>query len=322
MIDQNFHGEAGSFRDAPFADALLALARRREDVVVVTADLAKWTDTRPFAEAMPDRFVQVGMAEQNLIGVTGGLAKAGWHPIAVSFGVFATRRAYDQIAMSLATGPTRATVVGFLPGIMSRFRGTHQAIDDVALMRALPGITVVDPCDATELEQALWAAADHDGVVYLRANRGRVPVVFDRDHRRFRIGETVQVRAGADAAIVSTGLGTYWSLQAAAVLAARGIETAILHVPTLKPSDDEAIGAFCAGYPHVTTVENHSVVGGLGSVVAGAIASRGLAVRLRTLGVQDRWGEYGTPDHVRDALGLDAESIAAAVAAPERETVG
>jgi transketolase len=310
-------GEEAAFRDAPFADALLDLARRREDVVVLTADLSKWTDTRQFAEAMPERFVQVGMAEQNLIGIAGGLAKAGLYPIAVGFGVFATRRAYDQIAMGLTTGPTRATVVGFLPGIMSRFRGTHQAIDDVALMRALPHMTVLDPCDATELAQALHAAADHDGPVYLRANRGRVPVVFDEQRHRFEIGPATVVRDGRDAAVVSTGLGTHWALQAAELLARRGVEAGILHVPTLKPPDAEAVAAFCAGFDRVTTVENHSVVGGLASVVATVIAERGIAARVRALGVQDEWGEYGTPGHVREALGLDAPSIADAIAPTE-----
>jgi transketolase len=313
MIDDNFRGEDGDFREAPFADALLEVARRRDDLVVLTADLSKWTDTKPFADAMPERFVQVGMAEQNLIGITGGLAKAGFYPVAVSFGVFATRRAYDQIAMSLATGPTNTTIVGFLPGIMSRFRGTHQAIDDVALMRALPGVTVIDPCDATELTQALHAGVEHGGVIYLRANRGRVPVVFDPSRYRFRVGATVPVRDGGDVGLVSTGLATYWALQAASVLERRGVAAAVLHVPTLKPSDSASIADFCDRYDRVTTVENHSVVGGLASVVASALAEHGLSTRLRALGVQDEWGEYGTPGHVRQALGLAAESIARTV---------
>ena len=145
---------------APFATALLTLGRARDDVVVLTADLAKWTDVMPFAEAFPDRFFNFGMAEQNLVGVGAGMARAGAFPVIVTYGVFATRRAYDQVAMGLCTGDVSALLVGFLPGISSQFKATHQAIDDVALMRALPGMTVLDPLDATELGGLTLAAAD------------------------------------------------------------------------------------------------------------------------------------------------------------------
>src|SRR5215218_8109256 len=149
--------------EAPFATALVELGRRRDDVVVLSADLSKYTDVLPFAETFP-----VGMAEANMMGIAGGLAKTGRLPIAVTYGVFATRRAYDQVAMALCTGPSRGIVVAFLPGITTPFKATHQAIDDLALMRALAGMTVIDPTDATELAAALDFAVAASGPVYIR----------------------------------------------------------------------------------------------------------------------------------------------------------
>jgi transketolase len=300
-------------RAAPFADALVALGHSRDDVVVLSADLSKYTDLIPFATAFPDRFVQVGMAEQNMMGIAGGLAKRGFLPIAVTYGVFASRRAYDQVAMALATGPSHAIVVGFLPGITTPFRATHQAIDDLAIMRALPGMTVIDPADATELNAALHAAAAYTGPVYLRGLRGQVAQLFPPDEFTFEIGRARVLRDGSDAGIISTGLATQWVLEATQDLAARGVSARLLHVPTLKPADRLAIATFCADFAMVTTVENHSVVGGLASVVAESLAAVGAAAKIRALGVPDRWAEAGSLDYIRRALCLDADSIAAIV---------
>lgn len=300
-------------RQAPFGEALVDLGARRPDVVVLSADLGKYTDVAPFADAYPERFIQVGMAEANMMGIAGGLAKTGFLPFAVTYGVFATRRAYDQVAMALATGPSRGVVVAFLPGITTPFRATHQAIDDIALMRALPGMTVIDPADATELAGAVDAAAAHDGPVYLRGLRGSVLQLFDPEKFRFRIGEPRVLVAGGEVGIVSTGLGTQWALEAAEHLEARGVRPSLLHVPTLKPVDGDAIAAFCAEFSAVTTVENHSVIGGLGAVLAGVLAERGLPTRLRALGVPDCWAPAGSLDYLRAQLGLDATAIANAV---------
>lgn len=302
-------------RQAPFGDALVALGARRPDVVVLSADLGKYTDVAPFAEAYPERFFQIGMAEANMMGVAGGLAKTGLLPFAVTYGVFATRRAYDQVAMALATGPSRAIVVAFLPGITTPFRATHQAIDDLALMRALPGMAVLDPADATELAAAVAAAAEYDGPVYMRGLRGTVAQAFEPEGFTFSIGRARVVREGGDVGIVSTGLATQWTLEAAALLADRGVEAAILHVPTLKPTDTDSIASFCARFGRVTTVENHSVVGALASVVAETIAAGGIGTRLAPLGVPDRWAPAGTLDYIRSELGLDAAGIAEAVIA-------
>ena len=291
---------------APFADALVEAGRRHDDVVVLSADLAKWTDVRPFAEAFGDRFVQVGMAEQNLVGVAGGLAKSGWKPIVVGFGVFVTRRAYDQIAMSLATGPNNVILVGFLPGVMSRFRATHQATEDLALMRAVPGMHVLDPADASELAQGLHTALDRGGLTYLRANRGAVPQLFP-DSAEALPPARVVTSAGGPVGVVSTGLATAWTVEATTHLDA---PVAHLHVASLKPFPDEVVADFCAARRCVVTVENHVTHAGLGSAVAMAIADRGLGTRLRRLGLDDDWQAYGTPDYVRGRAGLAPTDIA------------
>ena len=318
MLDPEDKNVGKAVVEAPFAAALEELAQTRADLVVVTADLSKWTDVLPFAKAHPDRFVQVGMAEQNLMGVTAGLAKSGLLPIAVTFGVFATRRAYDQIAMSLATQPCHAIIAGFLPGLDSRFRGTHQAIDDLALIRSLPGLTVIDPADATELQAAVVAAADHEGVIYIRCSRGRAEQLFDTG-TRFEIGPARVLREGdGNLAVVTTGAATRWAVEAIDTLADQS-GVSHLHVPTLKPFPDAEVAAFCARHSRVITVENHLVHGGLGASVSAALATRGIGVPVQIKGINDRWGEYGTPEFSRSKLGLGCADLAAAFAQKQLE---
>lgn len=299
---------------APFATAIVEVGRERPDVVVISADLSKYTDIAPFARAFPDRFFQVGMAEQNMMGIAGGLAKTGFIPVAVTYAVFATRRAGEQVQMALATGGRTAVVAAFLPGLTTPFRATHQATDDLAIMRAVPGMTVIDPMDATELAGALRAAVSVAGPVYLRAQRGDVTQII-APSADFEIGRCVLLRDGRDAALIGTGLGTLWALEAAELLAVRGTQAAVLHVPTLKPLDTDAIAGFAARFPAVTTVENHSVVGALGSAVCEAVAGTGLPCRVIRCGVPDRWAPAGPLDYLRRSLGLDAGSLADVVAA-------
>jgi transketolase len=293
--------------DAPFGTALVELGRRRGDVVVLSADLSRYTDLVPFAREFPERFFQLGMAEANMMGVAGGLAKTGFLPIAVTYGVFATRRAYDQVAMALSSGPSRGIVVAFLPGITTPFRATHQAIDDLALMRALPGMTVVDPADATEVVAALALAVGADGPVYVRGLRGSVARLFEPDG--FELGAR-ELLHGGEIGLISTGLGCEWALEAAELLAGRA---ALLHVPVIKPLPVEIVRDYCARFDIVTTIENHSIVGGLGSAIAECVADAGLAVRVRRLGVPDRWAPAGSLGHIRHELGLDAAGIAGSV---------
>jgi transketolase len=302
--------------EAPFAEALVQAADARDDLVVLSADLSKYTDLVPFMERFPSRFFQLGMAEANMMGVAGGLAKTGLRPVAVTYGVFATRRSYDQVAMALATGPTPSTIVAFLPGITTPFRATHQAIDDLALMRALPGMTVIDPLDATELRAAFLGTLDSDGPVYLRGLRGRVDRLLDPDVYRFRTGQVHPLRGGeSGVGLVGTGIGTAWALEAAQALAEAGLEVGVLHVPTLKPLDAESVVEWCSRRSAVFSIENHSIVGGLGSALAEALAEGGAPTRLRRLGVPDRWADAGSLSHIRARLGLDAEGLAATISA-------
>jgi transketolase len=304
---------------SPFADALVAAAIERDDLAVLSADLSKYTDLVPFAERFPTRFFQMGMAEANMMGTAGGLAKAGLRPVAVTYGVFATRRSYDQVAMALATGPTPSTIVAFLPGITTPFRATHQAIDDLALMRALPGMTVIDPLDATEFVAAFTATLHSEGPVYIRGLRSRVDRLLDAESYEFSLDAVHELRQGdAQVGFVGTGIGTQWALEAAAVLSVKGVNVGVLHVPTLKPLADEAIAAWCAQHSTVITVENHSTIGALGSAVAESLAKRGSGVRLRCLGVPDRWADAGSLDYVRAQLRLDADGIASRALAEVR----
>ena len=232
---------AGPSVDAPFGKALVALARERPDIVGLSADLGKYTDIHPFRDAFPDRFFNVGMAEQNLIAVPAGLAKTGKTVFCTTYGVFATRRAYDFIAIACAHSGANVKIFAGLPGLTTGYGGTHQAIEDLALMRMIPGLVVIDPCDATEIEQATKAIADVDGPVYMRLLRASVPLVLDPARYRFEVGKASLLRDGGDVALISTGLMTDRALEAATALKARGIEAAVLHVPTLKPFDTDAV---------------------------------------------------------------------------------
>ncbi len=297
--------------DAPFASALVELGHERPELVVVSADLSKYTDVAPFAQAFPERFFQVGMAEQNLIGIAGGLAKTGFIPVAATYCVFATRRANDQVQMALSTGHRTAVIAAFLPGITTPFRASHQGNDDLAIMRAIPGMTVIDPMDATELASALRAAVDVPGPVYLRGLRGQVPEIID-PALEFVVGATRLLRDGPDVGFIGTGIGTSWALEAADMLAAAGVSAAVLHVPTLKPFDSQAVGHYASRVRAVVTVENHSVIGALGSAVCEAVAELGTPCQVRRLGVPDRWADAGPLDYLRARMGLDAAGLATA----------
>lgn len=307
--------------EAPFGRALVALGEARPEIVGLTADLGKYTDIHPFRDRFPDRFFNVGMAEQNLVAVAAGLARVGKVPFATTYGVFATRRAYDFIAIACAHQRLPVKIVAGLPGLTTGYGGTHQAIEDLALMRMVPGLVVIDPCDATDIAAATRAAADHDGPVYMRLLRGRVNVVLDPAGYRFRIGAAVELRAGADVAIVSTGLMTERALDAADALTTGGIAAGVLHVPTLKPFDAEAVAAFCAAARAVVTAENHVAAGGLASQVAEAMFDAGVRRPLRRIGIPDAFQELAAVPTLARRVGLTAEAIGAAARAALGEPV-
>jgi transketolase len=300
--------------DAPFGQALVALGRARPEIVGLTADLGKYTDILPFRDAFPDRFFNVGMAEQNLVAVSAGLARTGKIPFATTYGVFATRRAYDFIAIAVAHSRLNVKIIAGLPGLTTGYGGTHQAIEDLALMRMIPGLTVIDPCDATDIAQATAAIAEYEGPVYMRLLRGNVPIVLDPQTYRFEIGRAKRLRNGADVGIVATGMMTERALDAATALARRNIHTAVLHVPTLKPFDADAVAAFAVSVDRLVTAENHVVVGGLGSLVAEALFERGVSRPLLRIGLPDRFIECGSVAHLQSIHGLSADRMVEAIA--------
>ena len=298
--------------DAPFGKALCEVARDNPEVVGLTADLGKYTDIHPFRDAFPARFFNVGMAEQNLVAVAAGLAKTGKTAFATTYGVFATRRAYDFIAIACAHSNANVKIIAGLPGLTNGYGGTHQAIEDLGLMIRIPGLVVIDPCDATEIMQATHAVANYPGPVYMRLQRAAVPVVLDPGRHRFEVGKAVLLRDGSDVGIVSTGLMTARALTAAATLADEGVAAAVLHVATWKPFDTDAILALASHVTALVTVENHVVRGGLASLVAEAMFDAGIVKPLQRVGLPDKFMECGSVSFLQEKYGLTAAHVATA----------
>lgn len=300
----------------PHARALVRFAASHPELLVLSADLTASCEADDFREAFPDRFVTLGMAEQNLIGVAAGLAREGFVPYVHTFAVFLSRRVYDQVAMSVAYPNLRVRLVGFLPGLTTPGGVTHQATDDVALMRALPNVTVVDLGDATEVESALQALHDVDGPVYVRMLRGQVARLFPRGEP-LRLGCSRGLAAGTDLAVLSSGVGTEQALRAVRALQRRGVSVAHRHVSTVKPfGDAELFGALAGARRGVITLENHSVIGGLGSAAAEWMAGQGLGVKLVRLGLQDVFAQGASLPYLLAKHGLDARAV---VQAAERQ---
>lgn len=310
--DEALGGGRGAV-DAPFGKALARLGQTHPEIVGLTADLGKYTDILPFRDAFPERFFNVGMAEQNLVAVAAGLARTGKVPFATTYGVFASRRAFDFVAMALAHSHLNVKIVAGLPGLTTGYGGTHQAIEDLALMRMIPGLTVIDPMDATEIEAATIAIADHPGPVYMRLLRGVVPIVLEPGYR-FVIGKAVQLREGTDVGIISTGLMSERAIDAASALAKLGISVAVLHVPTIKPFDAEAVAEFSASVKHVVTAENHVVVGGLGSLVVETLFDSGIMRKVRRIGLPDRYIECGAVPTLQQKYGITTAAMIETIA--------
>jgi transketolase len=300
------------FVDAPFGAALVRLGRARSDIVGLTADLGKYTDILPFRDAFPDRFFNVGMAEQNLVAVAAGLARTGYTPFATTYGVFATRRAYDYIAIACAHANTNVKIIAGLPGLTTGYGGTHQAIEDLALMRMIPNLVVIDPCDATDIAEITEAIAVYEGPVYMRLLRGRVPVVLDPATYTFEIGKAFTLSAGSDLGIVSTGLMTEHAIDAAVALGREGIKAGVLHVATLKPFDDAGVAAFATKHSAIVTAENHVVRGGLATQVAECLYRAGINRPLKSVGIADAFVELGASATLMRRRGLSVAGIVAA----------
>lgn len=274
----------------PYGQALLDLARSRPDILCLTGDLTRQCEIDLFQEALPDRFIHAGMAEANMIGMAGALARRGFIPFAHTFGVFATRRPLDQIVNAVAYPNLPVRIVGFMPGISSPGGPSHQAIDDVALMRAVPNMTVVDVADAVEIRTALPAIVDIPGPVYLRLKRGEIPVIFDEDHE-FSTERAQVLTRGEDVAIIASGMMLSSALAAAETLRTAGVSATIVNVPVIKPFDATTVIDAARPVRGVVTAENHTIVGGLGSATAEALAEAGVGRPLHRIGLRDTFAE-------------------------------
>jgi transketolase len=298
---------------APFGHALAALAEQRPEIVGLSADLAKYTDMHVFREAHPERFFQMGMAEQAMLGAAAGLAEVGLVPFASTYSVFATRRAYDFLCLDIAEPGLNVNVVGALPGLTTGYGPSHQATEDLAILRGCPNLTIVDPCDSVDIAAAVPAMADHDGPAYLRLLRGQVPTVLDEYDYRFELGKAAELRTGRDVVLISTGLMTMRALQAAQRLEADHVDVAVLHVPTIKPLDRDAIVRAASTDRLVLTCENHTVVGGLGEAVATEIATAGIGTRFGRIGLPDEFLAAGALPTLHDRYGLSTDAIVARI---------
>ena len=244
---------------APFGKALVQYAETRSNIVGLTADLAKYTDLHLFAQAYPERFFQMGIAEQLLMATAGGMAKTGLIPFATTYAVFGTRRAYDFIHQVIAEENLNVKICCALPGLTTGYGPSHQATEDLATMRAIPNMTVIDPCDALDIEQAVPQIAEHNGPVYMRLLRGNVPLVLDEYDYKFELGKAKLLRPGNDVLVISSGLLTMRSLEVAQELEKEGIQVSVLHCPTIKPLDEETIIQQVSHSGRLVIVaENHS----------------------------------------------------------------
>ncbi|WNC94492.1 transketolase family protein [Paraburkholderia sp. FT54] len=302
--------EGQSTRPAPFGHALVAEAEKRPNIVGMSADLSKYTDLHIFANAFPKRFFQMGMAEQLLMGAAGGMAKEGFIPFATTYAVFATRRAYDFIHQVIAEENLNVKICAALPGLTTGYGPSHQATEDIALMRGIPGLTIVDPCDALDTEQAVAAIAAHNGPVYMRLLRGKVPVVLDDYDYTFELGKAKLLRDGADVLIVSSGIMTMRALEAAQALDDGSASVAVLHVPTIKPLDEATIIEQCKRPGRLVIVaENHSCIGGLGEAVAIALMRARVMPEFRQIALPDQFLDAGALPTLHDRYGISTSSI-------------
>ncbi len=298
-------------RAAPFGHALVAAVEANPQIVGMTADLSKYTDLHVFAKAHPDRFYQMGMAEQVLMGAAAGMAREGFTVFATTYAVFASRRAYDFICMAIAEENLDVKIVCALPGLTTGYGPSHQATEDLAIFRGLPNITIIDPCDALEIEQATAAIAVHKGPVYMRLLRGNVPLVLDEYGYTFELGKAKVLRDGPDALLISTGLMTMRALEAAKALELDRIKVGVLHVPTIKPLDEITIlrEANRTGRP-VITMENHTIVGGLGEAVAGVLMRADTRpARFRQIALPDQFLDAGALPTLHDRYGISTVEV-------------
>ena len=292
-----------------YGEALIELVEKNDKVVVLDADLANATQTCKVAKAHPEKFYNCGIAEANMVDIAAGMSTMGLIPYCSSFAMFAAGRAYEQIRNSIAYPHFNVKICATHAGVsVGEDGGSHQCIEDLALMRAIPGMTVICPADANEAKAATMAIADFEGPVYMRLARLATPVFEGDMVKPFEIGKANVLREGKDVAIFATGLMVNESLMAAEMLAKEGIDAAVINIHTIKPIDADTVVRAAKETGAIITVENHSVIGGLGSAVAEVLAEQ-CPCKMHRLGIQDRFGEVGDRAYLRKCMGIDTTNI-------------
>jgi len=298
-------------RDA-YGAALLELGKKRGDVVVLDADLSGSTKTAQFARAFPERFFNLGISEQDLIGTAGGFSLAGKLPFASTFAVFETGRAWEQIRQTICYSNLNVKLVATHAGITVGEDGaSHQALMDIALMRVLPNMTVIVPADGRETEQVISSIADYEGPVYVRLGRMKVPQVMPESYR-FQVGKAHVFHLGKDATIIATGIMVSASLEAQQILKSEGVDVGVINISTIKPLDAGAVLRAAESSRLIVTVEEHSVIGGLGSAVTEVLSEKH-PVTVRRMGVRDTFGRSGKPEELLEFYGLTPDAIVSTI---------
>jgi transketolase len=291
-----------------YGKALVELGAKNKNVVVLDADLSKSTKTADFQKVYPDRFFNMGISEQDMMVTAAGLATCGKIPFASTFAIFATGRAYEQVRNSIGYPHLNVKIAATHAGITVGEDGaTHQSIEDISLMRGIPGMVVINPADAEEARQAIFAAAEHYGPVYIRLGRMAVPDIHDQNYK-FELGKGEVIREGKDVAIIATGIMVAIAIEAADKLKEEGIEATVVNIHTIKPIDKDLIVEVAKKTGKVITAEEHSIIGGLGSAVA-EVLSEEYPVKIKRIGIRDEFGQSGSPKELLKHYGLTAEDI-------------
>lgn len=294
-------------RDA-YGEALKELGKTNKDIVVLDADLSGSTKTAVFKKEYPDRFFNVGIAEQNLMGTAAGLATTGKIPFASTFAMFATGRAFEIIRNSICYPKLNVKIAATHAGLTVGEDGaTHQSVEDLSLMRSIPNMTVLCPADGVEAKKAIIKASQYNGPVYIRLGRSKEPVIFNQDYN-FQIGKGVELKAGNNITIIATGIMVSKALEAGKILENHGISARVINMSTIKPIDEDIIIKAAKETKKIVTVEEHSIIGGLGSAVAEVLVEN-YPVPLKRIGVEDKFGESGTAEDVLKKYGLTVENI-------------
>lgn len=294
---------------APFSQGMLKAAESHDELVLLTADLGKYTDTADFSHKYPNRFFNVGVAEQALVMAAAGLSKTGKVAYCTTYGTFATRRAYDFLAIACAHSNENVKMFAGNPGLTTGYGGTHQANEDLALMRSIPNMTVLDPCDATEMAQIAEMAVDIPGTLYCRQLRANVAVVFDPSTYRFKVGKGHVIGNGDEVGFVSTGFMTERAIDASHHFERNGVRSAVFHSPSIKPFDTDGLLKFAHSVKRLVVCENHVASGGLSTLVIEALQDAGLQRKVLKIAIPDKFTECGSLPYLQDRYGLTTSRI-------------